>query len=161
MATIRFDGLEACERKLAEMGNQTRRLAKMALYEGAGVMADAIREATEALPVVHGFGTDGNPLPGGVTGTQKAGLLEGLGISPMEEEGGGYTVKIGFDGYNDVKTKKYPNGQPNALVARGIESGTSWKKKNPYIRRTVKAKKAEVERAMIAAFDRELEKLNK
>ena len=30
-------------------------------------------------------------------------------------------VKLGFDGYNGMKTKKYPKGQPNVLLARSIK----------------------------------------
>ena len=46
-------------------------------------------------------------------------------------------MKLGFDGYNKVKTRKYPQGQPNAMIARAVESGSSVRKKNPFIRRAV------------------------
>lgn len=40
-----------------------------------------------------------------------------------------YNVKIGFDGYNNIRSKRWPQGQPNQMVARAIESGTSWMSK--------------------------------
>ena len=74
---------------------------------------------------------------------EKQGLLEGFGISPMENENGYYNVKLGFDGYNSVKTHKYKQGQPNVLIARITESGSSYRAKTPFIRPAVNSTKNE------------------
>ena len=74
-----------------------------------------------------------------LTSAQKKGLQEGLGVSPMENDNGYWNVKVGFDGYNKVKTRKYPNGQPNALIARATESGSSVREKTPFVRPAVSA----------------------
>ena len=53
-----------------------------------------------------------------------------------------------------MPTKKHPGGIPNALLARAITSGTSFRVKNPIIRTSVnKAKKKS-----IAAMQKEIEK---
>mgnify|MGYP000482314503 CR=1 FL=1 len=129
MAKISFKGLEDYELRLSKLADrkEIERIAGQAIYEGAAIMADEIKDSIEGLPVVTGYGTESNPIPGGVTAVQKAGLIDGLGIAPMQDDAGFLNVKIGFDGYNRTKTEKYRQGQPNQLVARGVESGTSWK----------------------------------
>lgn len=160
MAYIRFSGLEEYERKLSQLERAYReQIAGKAIYAGSAIVADAIKRGIEGLPVVTGYGTQENPLPGGVTAVQKQGLEDGLGIAPMQDDRGYLNVKIGFDGYNRTKTEKYPNGQPNQLVARGVESGTSWKQKKPFIRPEINASRKEAEQKMAEVIDEEIQKL--
>ena len=60
-----------------------------------------------------------------------------------------------------MKTKKYPNGQPNALIARAVNSGTSFRKKTRFLDKAVNASKKAAEAAMDAACSREIEKIMK
>ena len=159
MAKITFHGLNDYELMISRLSKGVDDIAGKAIYAGAGIVADAIKENIKALPIVRGYGTTENPLPGGVTAPQKAGLIDGLGISPMQSDAGYLNVKIGFDGYNATKTEKYPQGQPNQLVARGVESGTSWKKKSPFIRPAINASKQRAEEEMARILDQEIEKV--
>ena len=161
MAKITFPGLSDYELMLSKLEKGSEEIIGKAIYEGAGIVADAIKENIKALPIVRGYGTTENPLPGGVTAPQKAGLIDGMGISPMQDDGGYLNVKIGFDGYNATKTEKYPQGQPNQLVARGVESGTSWKQKKPFIRPAINASKSRAEAEMARILDQEIEKITK
>ena len=161
MAKITFPGLNDYELMISRLSKGVDDIAGKAIYAGAGIVADAIKENIKALPIVRGYGTTENPLPGGVTAPQKAGLIDGLGISPMQSDAGYLNVKIGFDGYNATKTEKYPQGQPNQLVARGVESGTSWKKKSPFIRPAINASKQRAEDEMARILDEEIEKVMK
>lgn len=161
MAKITFPGLNDYELMISRLSKGVDDIAGKAIYAGAGIVADAIKENIKDLPIVRGYGTKENPLPGGVTAPQKAGLIDGLGISPMQDDGGYLNVKIGFDGYNATKTDKYPQGQPNQLVARGVESGTSWKEKKPFIRPAINASKKRAEDEMARILDQEIEKVMK
>lgn len=161
MAKITFPGLNDYELMISKLSKGVDDIAGKAIYAGAGIVADAIKENIKALPIVRGYGTTENPLPGGVTAPQKAGLIDGMGISPMQDDGGYLNVKIGFDGYNATKTEKYPQGQPNQLVARGVESGTSWKQKKPFIRPAINASKSRAEAEMARILDQEIEKITK
>lgn len=161
MAKITFPGLNDYELMISKLSKGVDDIAGKAIYAGAGIVADAIKENIKALPIVRGYGTTENPLPGGVTAPQKAGLIDGLGISPMQSDAGYLNVKIGFDGYNATKTEKYPQGQPNQLVARGVESGTSWKQKKPFIRPAINASKSRAEAEMARILDQEIEKITK
>lgn len=146
---------------LSRLEESTDEMIGKAVYAGAGIVADAIKENIKSLPIVRGYGTEDNPLPGGVTASQKAGLIDGLGIAPMQDDMGYLNVKIGFDGYNATKTEKYPQGQPNQLVARGVESGTSWKKKKPFIRPAVNSSRNRAEAEMARILDEEIKKVSK
>ena len=161
MAKITFPGLNDYELMISRLSKGVGDIAGKAIYAGAGIVADAIKENIKALPIVRGYGTEKDPLPGGVTAPQKAGLIDGLGISPMQSDAGYLNVKIGFDGYNATKTEKYPQGQPNQLVARGVESGTSWKQKKPFIRPAINASKSRAEAEMARILDQEIEKITK
>ena len=161
MAKITFPGLNDYELMISRLTKNVDSVAGKAIYAGAGIVADAIKENIKDLPIVRGYGTKENPLPGGVTAPQKAGLIDGLGIYPMQNEGGYLNVKIGFDDYNATKTDKYPQGQPNQLVARGVESGTSWKQKKPFIRPAINASKSRAEAAMARILDPEIETITK
>lgn len=161
MAKITFPGLADYELMLSKLEDGAKEIIGKAIYEGAGIVADEIKSSIQSLPIVRGYGTTTNKLPGGVTSAQKAGLIDGLGISSMQDDAGYLNVKIGFDGYNNTRTEKYPQGQPNQLVARGVESGTSWKQKKPFIRPAVNRAKKRAESEMARIIDEELEKLSR
>lgn len=131
---------------------------KRAVYEGGGVVADAIADAIRGLPTNDGKFVPGDAPISGVSQAQKDGLLEGLGLSKMQNESGYIYTKVGFDGYNEVKTKSFPNGQPNALIARAVESGTSRRPKTRFISKAVKAAKERAEKAMADRLDEDLKK---
>lgn len=146
---------------LSRLEDATDDMIGRAVYTGAGIVADAVKTGINSLPIVTGYGTDANPLPG-VTSAQKAGLLDGFGISPLQDDGSGYlNVKLGFDGYNRTLTEKYPQGQPNQLVARGVESGTSWKQKKPFIRPATTRSRKTAENEMKRVIDEEISKIAK
>lgn len=159
MASITFKGFEKYGTVITQLYKETPKILGRVTYEGAGIIADEIRKGIEGLPIVDGFGTAENPLPGGVTKTQKAGLLDGFGISGLQDDNGFINVKLGFDDYNGTRTKTYPQGQPNALVARGVESGTSWKKKHPFVRPAVTRARKKAEEKMAEVLGYEIAKL--
>jgi len=148
-----FEGVDEYVAKLGKLGAKSDGVAKRALYDGVGVVGEAIRQAIIALPY--------DPVRG-ISHKQKDGLLEGLGYSFMKHPKKGiYYVKIGFDGYNGVRTKKYPNGQPNAMIAAAINSGTSRRKKTNFIYKAVNKSKQSSLAAMKARFDADIENLMK
>lgn len=159
MAKITFPGLNDYELMISRLSKNAEGIAGRAIYTGAGIVADEIKSGIQSLPIVRGYGTAENPLPGGVTQPQKQGLLDGLGIAPLQNDGGYLNVKIGFDGYNRTKTEKYHRGQPNQLVARGVESGASWKQKHPFVRPAVNRSRKRAEAAMAEALDEEIKKI--
>ena len=115
-------------------GDQTIAVMKAAVYAGVGVLADAIKSEIQNLPEDSGYKRKG--VKRNVVGTNdKKALQERLGISRIDATGDKADAVVSFSGYNGRPTKKYPQGVPIPLIARSIESGSSVRQKNPFIRR--------------------------
>ena len=161
MAKLEFSGMDEYIKMLRTMEGKTTGLIKRAVYDGAAEVAKAVKGAIEGLPETDGYTKPYNLPIKGVTAAQKRGLLDGMGLSPMGNDGGFINTKLGFDGYNSVKTKQHPNGQPNALIARSINSGSSSRQKIPFVNNAVKSAKASAEKAMSSRFDADLKTITK
>lgn len=132
-----------------------------AVYDMAKVVADKVRANIEALPAVSNEANIATYREGysRLSEPEKQGLMDGFGVSPLQDDSGYRNVKLGFDGYNSVKTKKYPQGQPNALIARVTESGSSYREKTPFIRPAVNAARKPAEKAGQAKIDEKIKSI--
>jgi hypothetical protein len=150
---LTLNGFDELEKQLRELSDQKtiNNTAKRAIYDGAGIVMDEVRANLEALPV-------SNDPHKGIRADQKRGLLAGLGAAKMRDDGGLISTKTGIEGYNDHKTKKYPNGQPNAMIARSYESGTTLNKAYHPFSRAIRAARQKALAAMQAKFDEEIKK---
>lgn len=161
MATFQFEGINAYASQISSLIEKSEGMIKRAVYDGAAVVMAAVVSEISALPVIENrYRSTSLPMRG-VTATQKAGLLAGVGLAKMKNESGFINTKLGFNGYNGVRDGKYPNGQPNALIARAVNSGSSVRVKIPFINRAVKAAKAQAEAAMSARFDADTQNMIK
>lgn len=129
-----------------------------AVYEMAKVVADKVRANIEALPSVSNAANIATYKQGisRLSEPEKQGLLDGFGVSPIQNDNGYVNVKLGFDGYNSVKTKKYPNGQPNALIARVTNSGSSYRQKTRFVDKAVSSTRKQAEEAGQAKIDEKI-----
>ena len=125
-----------------------------AVYAGADIIDDQIKRNLEELPVQDQYGKA--EIVSAMRSKQKIGLIKSFGVAPLRNENGYIHVKAGFDGYNKIKTTRYPEGQPNAMVARTFESGNSFTKKTPFVAPAIRAKKDAAERKMADVVDTEI-----
>lgn len=166
MGSIKFHGLDNYMKKLTALEAASDEVIKKALNEGAGIAADEMRRAIEELPTSDSdgkrrWGTPENMLPG-PTEAEKQGLLDSLGFTPISVDSKGLiNVKIGFDGYNSVKTKRWPNGEPNLLIARSVNSGTSFMEKNSFAKKARSKGGAKARKAMEKTVEKEFKKITK
>lgn len=148
------ESIAQMSRKILDFGEKTDAIAAEIVYAGAGVLADEVRRNLQNLPEENFRYLQNGEVFDGVPKTQKQDLLDSLGITPVEQDKQqNYNAKVGFDGYGTISTKKYPKGLPNNMVARSIESGSSVRKKHPFIRPAIRSSKAKV----IAAMQKKLE----
>lgn len=140
MAKMVIKGISEYQNALRKLMETSEGSVKKAVYEGAKVIADACSESIRGLPTDDRWGTEDRPLRG-LRHIEKQGLQKSFGLSKIRNEDGFINTKAGFSGYNDMPTKKFPNGQPNVLIARVIESGTSFREKHPFIRPAVNRSK--------------------
>lgn len=160
MAKIDFKGIDDYAKALGILWKDSENIVKKAVYEGADVVANEIKQGLRSIPVDERVGTKENPVEG-VGRRQKADLIDGFGLSPMENKGGYINTKAGFDGYGSIKTKKYPKGQPLAMLMRSVESGTSFRKKTPVIRKAVTRARKAAEAKMAETVEEEIKKIMK
>ena len=100
MAKFKFTGIEEYTASLEKIGGKNAvGVLKYAVYPGAAVVADAIRNALES----HKDTGD---------------LQKSLTLATMRNDSGYVNTKVTFAGYDR-------NGTPNAIKAAALESGTS------------------------------------
>lgn len=154
MATVEIKGLDGYEDLLKRLDANVDAVIGSGIYKGAEVVADTVRDK------INGLRVDGpSDEETRRRWKQKAGLLDSLGISAMRNDKGFLNVKIGFDGYNSVKTKVHPKGQPNVMVARIFESGTSFSSKQPFIKQALRESKERARQAMLEEVDKKIEEI--
>lgn len=130
-----FKGLKDVEckfEKLTEKDN-CENAASKALYEGAGVIADAVTENLKKVLKEYK--------------KEKGTLEDSLGIAKFRRTDLTVNTRIGFDGYDK-------RGNPNQLKARVLESGRSDQPARPFFRPAVEESLEDAK----AAMDVELKK---
>lgn len=102
MARFEINGLDDVIKQIEKAGKRVVPICKMSVYEGAGIVADAVREELQKA------------LSGESTGDLEA----SLGIQEIQDTGSRVETAVGFAGYDR-------KGVPNTLKARVINSGRS------------------------------------
>lgn len=163
MAKIEFSGVEQYSAALQKLSADAKdKILGAAIYDAAGIVADAIQNGISTIPTIPHFvwAKDGEQV-NGLLDQQKAALHASLGIAKIKNEQGILNVKIGWDGYNNIRTRRWTKGQPNQMIARSIERGTSWLKGTKFVQKAVSASKPKAVEAMQKRIDEESEKILK
>lgn len=152
-----LEELKKLNKKLTEMANDAEKLCKYSLYDAAGIAVEAIGEGIDKLSVVSDAAAMRayvDQRPTRICYTQREGLYNSLGLTPMTTRGGIVSIKAGFDnkdpvtGYNAIKTKRWPKGQPNIIIAASCEHGSSAMIEQPFIRPAFERNKGRMREAM-------------
>lgn len=163
MARFAVKGVDEYALKLSKMGDSAKSIAGKAIYGAADVVADRVKDGIASLEAVHdkyNLQSVRKKEKAKLSIAQKKGLLDSFGITKMNRDAKGfYNVKLGFDGYNSVKTKKYPKGQPNQLIARVVENGSSHMDSQPFMRPAVNATRKAAREEMQRVIDEECAKI--
>ena len=162
MARMTFKAGNDYALKLAKLAQGADNIAKKALYAAAQPMTDTIRLKLQFLPRDTFRYLYPSEKFTGVPETQRKDLLDSLGHTPPAmDKNSDWNIKVGFDGYGTMPTKKYPKGLPNQMIARSIESGSSVRLKTPFVRPAINATKKESIRIMGKVIDDETKNIMK
>jgi len=161
MPSIKMDGLDEVFARLKALGNGSaiEDVQKQAVYEGMRVIKEEVVALIRALPEQAGYTKDGSPR-NVIKKSEKEELIKHIGISAMETKDGTVNNSVSFDGYTSLTTKKYPNGVPAILIARSINSGSSVRQKQPFMRQARAATKSKAIAAATKAAEEALAKLS-
>lgn len=157
MSSIKVEGMEEYLRLLDLNYTRLRSICGRSVHPGARIIANDCKNRIAGL-VVDNDGHHGGKRRG-PTQAQKDGLIESLGIAKLKNKAGSFDVKLGFDGYNGTVTKRWPKGQPNAMVARSVNKGTSFMVAQPFMDQSIEACRSPVEDKIEEQFYKELERL--
>lgn len=160
MAKCKPVGIDNFIKDMDIRANEFKQIAGKSLYVGADIIANQLRKNIENLPERSPGMAKPGQMKRGVTKYQKAAMLDGMGIARMQKKDGSYDIKIGFEGYDDEVTKEYPKGHPISMIARAVESGTSFMEKTPFIRPAYNKAHAQAEQAMSNALEEAWAELN-
>lgn len=137
--TINTSGIGELEKMLSELGDKAQDIAAKALYKGAGVMADAYTRGTENI-IAEPFHYLARPDLAGTkryaSPEEKNALRGKSGISAFRKDTDSVDTLVGFGGnagYTEVAGKK----KAVVLIARSINSGTSFMHRQPTYRKAV------------------------
>ena len=151
--TIKVVGLDDVMNTLAGLNKNAEAVAAESLYEGAGIVADAFANAAKSIRTEPFTYKKKQRLP---SPEEKAAVVGKTGIAQFTKNGSEVNTLVGVSGaagYADI------GGKPKAvrLIARSINSGTSFMPKQPVFR---KAKSASQKTATAAIVKKAEDMLN-
>ena len=189
--TLKVEGMEEITAMLAEVEDAASGIAAQALYEGAGIIADAISKGARGLRTAP-FKYAAGGVQREASPEEKAILLQegAAGIAKFDKTGNYVGTAVGYNrtgyamvswnhmkgnGRTNYKVKNMKivwsgkaylkkgsdghyqrnrgaggltNAKPVAVIANAINSGTSFMKKQPFIRKAVSKSKQRAEDAI-------------
>lgn len=157
--TMQVQGIEELSRMLQDLEGQAPGIAAKALYEGAGIMADAYSQAAgEIKAEKFRYAFNGKKrLP---SFEEKAAILGKSGIAKFQKNGSEVNTSVGISGklgYAEI------NGHKVAVrkLVYAINSGTSFMTKQPVFRRAAAKAGPAASAAIISKAEEEINKLTK
>lgn len=148
--SIQVDGLTELLQKMDQLPGKAVKVAAEALYEGAGVVADAVSGAVQGIatePFKYAAGgRTRKPSP-----EEKALVASAKhGVAKFRKNGVSVQTSVGYQnaGYGTINGKTKPVPQ----IANAINSGTSFMKKQPFMRRAFSQSKGAAEAAIEAGI---------
>lgn len=131
--TMKTEGMDQISEMLEKLEDRAPGIAARGLYDGAGVMMDAISRSVAGIRTApfKWAGTDETRLPS----PEEKEIVEKAtaGIAKFNREGTEVDTSVGYQnaGYAELKGKTVPI----PMVVNAINSGTSFMKKQPFIRK--------------------------
>ena len=133
--TMETVGLDQLGRMLAQLGDKAQEIASGALYEGAGITANAMSAGIQSIQTEpFKYATDRQMRL--ASPQEKAALERKIGIAKFRKNGSEVNTIIGISrasGYTQIAGKK----KAVLVIARSINSGTSFMHKQPVFRQAV------------------------
>ena len=158
---MQVDGIEEISETLSKLEERAPAIAAKGLYEGAGVMADAMNTAAAGIKTAPfkwasmRRGETRLPSPEEKAIVQQA----AAGIAKFNGSGAEIDTSIGFRnaGYAELKGKTVPIPK----IVNAINSGTSFMRKQAFVRQAKRNGENKASEAMKTAIEAEFEALTK
>ena len=153
--SMKTEGLEELSGMLAQLGDKAEDVATGALYDGAGVVADAFSRAVANIRTEPFKYKKAHRLP---SPEEKAALAGKTGIAKFNKNGTEVDTLVGVT-RSAGHVKLGSRETPVLEIARSINSGTSFMTKQPIFRRAASSSKREAENTMIEKAEQMLQEI--
>lgn len=160
--TIRTDGMEDVNKMLASLGEKATEIASKGLYDGAGIVADSMKNGINRIvtePFNYIASSDATGTKRYASPDEKAALIGKSGIAKFQNTGAEVNTLVGIGsaaGYATVGGKK----KAVRLIARSINSGTSFMHKQPVFRQAVTSSTAAAQAAIAAKIEQMINEIS-
>ena len=156
--SMHTDGTEELSKLLGLCATEAQNIASGALYEGARVVADAYKAEARNIRTAPRTRGEDRTKARLSTPEEKEAVLNGIGVSRFSKDGSEVDTIIGVaEGY------AYPKGRKKAikLLARSINSGTHFMKRQPVFRKAASKSRSAAQEAMVAEADKLINQIAK
>ena len=157
--TMQVTGIEELSRKLSALESSAEEVAARALYDGAGVMADAYTHAASSIKAQkfrYAFGGR-KRYP---SFEEKAAVEGKTGIAKFDKNGSEVETSVGLSGKLGYVTI---GGKQKAVrkIAYAINSGTSFMTKQPVFRKAATQAREAASAAIVSKADQLIDEITK
>lgn len=147
--SVQVEGMKEISDMLAKLGDKSTAAAASGLYDGAGVMAGEIQQKAESIstaPFHYAVFITREPSP-----EEKEIVQQGIGIAKFNKNGSEVNTSVGYGnaGYAMLAGKQ----KAVAQIANAINSGTSFMKKQPFVRNAVASARRKSEEAIVKTIE--------
>ena len=131
--TVKVEGIEEVSKMLTAMAERAPGIAAQAVYKGAGTLADELNKQAGQIKTepFHWAGAGETRLPS----PEEKAIVEGAGagIARFDKNGTEVQTSVGYSnsGYAPLAGKM----RPIPLIVNAINSGTSFMRKQPFVRK--------------------------
>lgn len=154
---LQVDGMAELSEMLDQMEQQAPAVAAKALYDGAGLMAEEINKGVKTIKTAPFKFKKETRLPS----PEEKEIIEAAaaGIAKFNKDGTEVDTSVGFRnaGYAELAGKMVPIPK----IVNAINSGTSFMKKQPFVRRSAKTATPKVLEAMRKRIEEEFDAIGK
>ena len=157
--SIEITGMDELFRVFEKASKESEKIASEALYEGAGIVADAVSKEINSIKTEpFKYAKDGKkrkPSPEEKEIIKKA----RHGVAKFKKNGIDVTTSVGFQnaGYAKLKGKTVPV----AVIANTINSGTSFMPPQPFLRKAFKQNEGKAQTTIENIINKKTEELLK
>ena len=156
--SMKTEGLTELSEMLGQLADQAEKVASGALFDGAGIVADAYSKAIDSIESkpnrFYAVAGKYQRLP---TDAEKNALRGKIGIAKFRKNGSEVNTIIGLAnaGYVEIEGKT----KAVAAIAQSINSGTSFMKKQPVFRKAARIASSAAKAAMVAKAEQMIEEI--
>jgi HK97 gp10 family phage protein len=155
---MKVDGMAEISTLLDKMDKEAPKVAARALYEGAGIMADEIKKGAGLIKTAPfkyaGNGESRLPSPE----EKEIVMNASAGIAKFDKNGTEVDTSVGYRnaGYAELNGKT----KPIPVIVNSINSGTSFMKKQPFVRKAARSGGQKAINAMARSIEDAFEAIN-